>query len=214
MHRDCHSRASQWHTHEYSCCGLTPLSYQKVAQEQCHLALSCWLAVRLLSLWLTDWSGVQRPCSPCTYSTCRQRLETTGNAWFVCCLSIRCLMSLQYAQCMLDHKFLHWGRISRVSGQNGVSQLHIMLEIHHSAQESLICRSNLPSHPVTVYWNQASQSLLWPNNPRRLVGVPTRIPMSKPLVWLQTQPGFEQPVSCTNRLLRQYKRMDQTLNWT
>ena len=32
------------------------------------------------------------------------------------------------------------------------------------------CRSNFPSHPVTVYWHRADQSQRWPYNARRLVG--------------------------------------------
>ena len=32
------------------------------------------------------------------------------------------------------------------------------------------CRSNFPSHPVTVYWHQADQSQCWPYNARRLAG--------------------------------------------
>ena len=30
------------------------------------------------------------------------------------------------------------------------------------------CRSNFPSHPVTVYWHRADQSQRWPYNARRL----------------------------------------------
>ena len=30
------------------------------------------------------------------------------------------------------------------------------------------CRSNFPSHPVTVYWHRANQSQHWPYNARRL----------------------------------------------
>ena len=32
------------------------------------------------------------------------------------------------------------------------------------------CRSNCPSHPVTVYWHRANQSQHWPYNVRRLAG--------------------------------------------
>ena len=32
------------------------------------------------------------------------------------------------------------------------------------------CRSNFPSHPVTVYWHWADQSQRWPYNARRLAG--------------------------------------------
>ena len=32
------------------------------------------------------------------------------------------------------------------------------------------CRSNFPSHPVTVYWHRADQSQCWPYNTRRLAG--------------------------------------------
>ena len=32
------------------------------------------------------------------------------------------------------------------------------------------CRSNFPSHPVTVYWHRADQSQRWPYNARRLAG--------------------------------------------
>ena len=32
------------------------------------------------------------------------------------------------------------------------------------------CRSNFPSHPVTVYWHRADQSQRWPYNARRLGG--------------------------------------------
>ena len=36
------------------------------------------------------------------------------------------------------------------------------------------CRSNFPSHPVTVYWHQANQSQHWPYNTRRLAGYPLK----------------------------------------
>ena len=32
------------------------------------------------------------------------------------------------------------------------------------------CRSNFPSHPVTVYWHRVNQSQHWPYNARRLAG--------------------------------------------
>ena len=32
------------------------------------------------------------------------------------------------------------------------------------------CRSNFPSHPVTVYWHQANQSQHWPFNTKHLSG--------------------------------------------
>ena len=32
------------------------------------------------------------------------------------------------------------------------------------------CRSNFPSHPVTVYWHRADQSQRWPYNAKRLAG--------------------------------------------
>ena len=32
------------------------------------------------------------------------------------------------------------------------------------------CRSNFPSHPVTVYWHRADQSQRWPYNSRCLAG--------------------------------------------
>ena len=35
-----------------------------------------------------------------------------------------------------------------------------------------ICRSNFPSHPVTVYWHRADQSQRWPYNARRLARWP------------------------------------------
>ena len=76
-------------------------------------------------------------------------------------------------------------KILRVSGQNGVSLLYIMLEIHHSGWEPSTSgtdlwrqtraakdrsrRSDIPSHPVTGYWHQANQSEHWPPNPRHLV---------------------------------------------
>ena len=34
------------------------------------------------------------------------------------------------------------------------------------------CRSNCPSHPVTIYWHQADQSQHWPYIARRLAGWP------------------------------------------
>ena len=43
------------------------------------------------------------------------------------------------------------------------------------------CRSNFPSHPVTVYWHRADQSQYWPYNARRLAGVATGVPMFKSL---------------------------------
>ena len=34
------------------------------------------------------------------------------------------------------------------------------------------CRSNFPSHPVTVYWHRVDQSQHWPYNTRHLAGLP------------------------------------------
>ena len=34
------------------------------------------------------------------------------------------------------------------------------------------CKSNIPSHPVRVYWQRANQSQHWPYSARRLAGYP------------------------------------------
>ena len=58
------------------------------------------------------------------------------------------------------------------------------------------CRSNSPSHPLTVYWHPANQSQHWPYNTRRLAGKPLECHIFKSLVWLDprkilSQAGFE-----------------------
>ena len=46
------------------------------------------------------------------------------------------------------------------------------------------CRSNFPSHPVTVYWHRADQSQCWPINAQAPGRVATGVPVFKSLVWL------------------------------
>ena len=60
--------------------------------------------------------------------------------------------------------FLFWSiYISRVSNQNGVSPLYIMLEIHNSGWEPSICFPDLPVFDVTetVYKNSQCHWMLW-----------------------------------------------------
>ena len=51
-----------------------------------------------------------------------------------------------------------------ISGMDLLRQLYMLPHWDRS------CRSNFPSHPVTVYWHQANQSQHWPYNARRLAG--------------------------------------------
>ena len=51
-----------------------------------------------------------------------------------------------------------------ISGTDLLRQLYVLPHWDRS------CRSNFPSHPVTVYWHQADQSKRWPYNARRLAG--------------------------------------------
>ena len=51
-----------------------------------------------------------------------------------------------------------------ISGTDLLRQWHVLPHWNRS------CRSNFPSHPVTVYWHRADQSHRWPYNARRLAG--------------------------------------------
>ena len=51
-----------------------------------------------------------------------------------------------------------------ISGTDLLRQFYVLSHWDRS------CRSNFPSHPVTVYWHRADQSQHWPNNARRLAG--------------------------------------------
>ena len=51
-----------------------------------------------------------------------------------------------------------------ISGTDLLRQFYVLPHWDRS------CRSNLPSHPVTVYWHRANQSQRWPYNARRLAG--------------------------------------------
>ena len=51
-----------------------------------------------------------------------------------------------------------------ISGTDLLRQFYVLPHRDRS------CRSNFPSHPVTVYWHQADQSQRWPYNARRLAG--------------------------------------------
>ena len=51
-----------------------------------------------------------------------------------------------------------------ISGTDLLRQFYVLPHWDRS------CRSNFPSHPVTVYWHQADQSQRWPYNARHLAG--------------------------------------------
>ena len=51
-----------------------------------------------------------------------------------------------------------------ISGTDLLRQFYVLPHWDRS------CRSNFPSHPVTVYWHRADQSQRWPYNARRLAG--------------------------------------------
>ena len=51
-----------------------------------------------------------------------------------------------------------------ISGTDQLRQFYVLPHWDRS------CRSNFPSHPVTVYWHRANQSQRWPYNTRRLAG--------------------------------------------
>ena len=51
-----------------------------------------------------------------------------------------------------------------ISGMDLLRQFYVLPHWDRS------CRSNFPSHPVTVYWHRADQSQCWPYNARRLTG--------------------------------------------
>ena len=51
-----------------------------------------------------------------------------------------------------------------ISGTDLLRQFYVLPHWDRS------CRSNFPSHPVTVYWHQADQSQRWPYNARCLAG--------------------------------------------
>ena len=51
-----------------------------------------------------------------------------------------------------------------ISGTDLFRQLHVLPHWIRS------CRSNFPSHPVTVYWHRANQSQHWLYNARRMAG--------------------------------------------
>ena len=63
---------------------------------------------------------------------------------------------------------------------SGTDLLRQFFVLPHSDKS---CRSNFPSHPVTVYWHRANQSQHWPYYTRRLAG----LPIFKSLVWLDRE---------------------------
>ena len=74
-----------------------------------------------------------------------------------------------------------------ISGTDLLRQFYVLPHWDRS------CRSNFPSHPVTVYWHRADQSQCWPYKPGR---VATGVPIFKSLVWLDPEKipalaGFE-----------------------
>ena len=76
-------------------------------------------------------------------------------------LSIFFLTSLLWFVCWL----LNVPAICKcISGIDLLRQFYMLLNWDRS------CRSNFPSHPVTVYWHQANQSQHWPYTARRLAG--------------------------------------------
>ena len=55
-------------------------------------------------------------------------------------------------------------RCQCISGTDLLRQVYVLPHWHRS------CRSNFLSHPVTLYWHQASQSQRWPYIARHLAG--------------------------------------------
>ena len=91
----------------------------------------------------------------CTHTTC---MHTEKSSQY---MSLSCKAITDYTYCLQSHeKYASVSqsthRILRASDQNGVSLLYIMLEIHHSGRESLIClcpakHSDLACWPVMLH---------------------------------------------------------------
>ena len=88
-------------------------------------------------------------CSPLSHRTPAHVDQYVDHCLLVC-LFVGCVTSQQHAEC--------------ISGTDLHRQFYVLPHWDRS------CRSNFPSHPVTVYWHRADQSQCWPYNARRLAG--------------------------------------------
>ena len=88
-------------------------------------------------------------------------------------------MKLRALEMQMNDSFFHWAlnhslfvgwllnipaTCECISGTDLHRQFYVLPHWDRS------CRSNFPSHPVTVYWHRADQSHCWPYNARRLAG--------------------------------------------
>ena len=76
------------------------------------------------------------------------------------CLATRLLRGLRFVCCLLNVL----ATCECISGTVLLTQFYALPHWDRS------CRSNFPSHPVTVYWHGANQSQHWPYNARCLAG--------------------------------------------
>ena len=81
-----------------------------------------------------------------------------------CCLVQSSLASFSYLRFCFRWLLNVPATCECISGTDLLRQFYVLPHRDRS------CRSNFPSHPVTVYWHRADQSQHWPYNAMRLAG--------------------------------------------
>ena len=115
-------------------------------------AENCEWRVRL------DGRVLRRGLLMSTYPKVRAR---TAPLKITICLYLACYAFLTVAACWLLNVP---ATCKCISGTDLLRQFYVLPHWDRS------CRSNFPSHPVTVYWHRADQSQRWPYDTRRLAG--------------------------------------------
>ena len=124
-----------------------------------HLQNTQWLACTLVEHTVKDFHA---------------RLQNTQ--WLACTLTEHTikefhehLQNIQWLACSWICLLVGWllnvpATCKCISGTDLLRQFYVLPHWDGS------CRSNFPSHPVTVYWHRANQLKHWPYNSRRLAG--------------------------------------------
>ena len=126
--------------------GIFDVSQRTCSQNQCLVPLA------LLSICVPPSCHVQLLFRCLDLVGTKHWLSTAGHGKHHQLLGVVCWLLIVPATCEC------------ISGTDLLRQFYVLPHWDRS------CRSNFPSHPVTVYWHRADQSQSWPYNARRLAG--------------------------------------------
>ena len=144
---------------------------------------SAGVCLHFVFIVLHWWTMQMHVCVKLDIENSVEWLAFVNALHFVICFC-GCWMSLQHAVCWL----LNVPAISEC-----ISRTDLLRQFYVLPHWDRSCRSNFPSHPVTVYWHRANQSQRWPIMLGAWQG---GAPICKSLVWLDpwkipAKAGFE-----------------------